>query len=269
MHAALGTLTAPPLIVGAGRRTHRPMQVAKRQTRGLAVVLMLPVWPTGQRKRGFDLYVVPEHDGVKAADNVLLTTGALNPLTDQGAHDPQRGVILIGGPSRRYLWDGPATLDRLQRLVEGNPSVTHWAATSSRRTPAMAEAALADLHPRVHFTPAHQTPQGWVASALAGAGTAWVTEDSVSMVFEALTAGCRVGLLPLPHVPGLGERWLGWGPGRVAAGVQQLAERGLVTRFDDWAKGAALPEPSPLAETARVAACVWERWENHLHPTTA
>lgn len=263
MHAALGTLTAPPLIVGAGRRTHRPMQVAKRQTRGLAVVLMLPVWPTGQRKRGFDLYVVPEHDGVKAADNVLLTTGALNPLTDQGAHDPQRGVILIGGPSRRYLWDGPATLDRLQRLVADSPSVTHWAATSSRRTPAMAEAALADLHPRVHFTPAHQTPQGWVASALAGAGTAWVTEDSVSMVFEALTAGCRVGLLPLPRVPGLGERWLGWGPGRVAAGVQQLAERGLVTRFEDWAKGAPLPAPNPLAEAQRVAVVLWERWGAH------
>jgi mitochondrial fission protein ELM1 len=31
----------------------------------------------------------------------------------------------------------------------------------------------------------------------------WVTEDSVSMIFEALTAGCRVGVMAmedmLPH----------------------------------------------------------------------
>ncbi len=263
MHVAQSTLTAPPLIVGAGRRTHRPMQRAKRQTRGLTVVLMLPVWPTGQRKRGFDLYVVPEHDGVKAAHNVLLTTGALNPLTARGPHDPQRGVMLIGGPSRRYLWDGLATLERLQRLVADSPEITHWSATSSRRTPAAAEHALPGLHPRIHFTPAHQTPQGWVASALAGAGTAWVTEDSVSMVFEALTAGCRVGLLPMPRALGLGERFLGWGPGRVTAGVGRLVQRGLVTRFDDWVTGTALPAPNPLAETTRVAANVWERWEAH------
>jgi len=259
--AARGGRTAPPLIVGAGRRTHRAMRAAGRRTRGLTVVLMNPVWPTGHRKRGFDLYVVPEHDAVSPADDVIQTVGALNPLTADGAHDPSRGVMLVGGPSRRYRWDGNATLDRLRTVVGRSGAITRWAATSSRRTPAVAESALATLGAAVTFTPAAETPRGWVADALADAGTAWVTEDSVSMVFEALTAGCRVGLLPLPRVPGLGERFLGWGPNRVTAGVHRLVERGLVTRYDDWAAGAALTRPDPpLAEAQRVAECVWDRW---------
>lgn len=260
-HAARGGLTAPPLILGAGRRTHRAMRAAGRQTGGLTVVLMNPVWPTGHRKRGFDLYVVPEHDAVAPSDDVIQTVGALNPLTADGPHDPSRGVMLIGGPSRRYRWDGDATLDRLRAVVARTPGITGWAATSSRRTPDAAEAALSRLGGPVDFTPAADTPRGWVADELADAGTAWVTEDSVSMVFEALTAGCRVGLLPLPRVPGLGERFLNWGPNRVTAGVHRLVERGLVTRYDDWAGGAALVRPDPpLAEAQRVAGRVWARW---------
>ena len=177
-----------PLIVGAGRRTHRPILRAKRMSGGVAVVLMNPVWPTGHRKRGFDLYVVPDHDGVAAADNVILTAGALNPLTARGNHDPARGVLLIGGPARRFGWNPTRTLDQLRAVIGRSPHITRWDATSSRRTPADTVAALGQLNHRIAFTPAADTPRGWVADALASADTAWVTEDSVSMVYEALTA---------------------------------------------------------------------------------
>ena len=262
------TLPATPtgdlLILGAGQKAHRPMLRAKQQTGGLTVVLMHPVWPTGHRKRGFDLHIVPEHDGVPAADDVVLTTGALNPITAEGAHDPTRGVLLVGGPAKRYGWDTAELITRLHAVVERSPQITHWAATSSRRTPADTLEQLGNLHPRVDFTPADQTPRGWVAEALAGASVAWVTEDSVSMIFEALTAGCRVGLLPLPYRPGYGELYLGWGPGHVATGILQLQERGLVTPWAEWDQGASLPNPSePLAEAQRVAKLVWERWERH------
>ena len=42
------------------------------------------------------------------------------------------------------------------------------------------------------------TPRGWVEDQYAKSGVAWVTADSVSMIYEALTAGCRVGILPVP-----------------------------------------------------------------------
>ena len=251
----------PPLLLAAGSRTHAPALRARAGGGGFATVLMNPVWPTGHRKRGFDLIVAPEHDGLRPGPDVLLTVGALNPLTDAGRHEPHRGVLLVGGPSKRYRWDGPATLDRLREVVRRTDRVTDWRATSSRRTPAGAEHGLSGLHPRVAFTPAADTPRGWVAEQLAAADVAWVTEDSVSMIYEALTAGCRVGLLPLRRVPGLGERFLGWGANRVAAGTQRLIDRGRVVPFDAWAAGRPLTRPDPpLAEADRAAREVLRRW---------
>lgn len=249
------------LILGAGQKTHGPMLRAKRRTGGLTVVLMNPVWPTGHRKRGFDLHVISEHDGVPAADDIILTTGALNSLDCTGEHAPNRGVILIGGPSKRYGWDTRQTMKRLRRIIETSSEITHWLATSSRRTPDDTLAQLTDLHPSVGFTPADQTPRGWVADALAASSVAWVTEDSVSMIYESLTAGCGVGLLPLPYRPGYGELYLGWGPGHVARGIIQLKEQGMVTSWSDWDQGQPLRRPSePLAEASRVAEQVWQRW---------
>ena len=174
-------------------------------------------------------------------------------------------MLLIGGPARRYGWSDDDTLQRLNTVVQRSPEITQWAATSSRRTPATSTAGLTALAAQVSqvtFTPASDTPRGWVSEALAHASVAWVTEDSVSMIFESLTAGCRVGLLPLPHRPGLGERFLGWGPGRVARGVRQLIERGQVTRYADWVAGQPLClPPEPVAEAQRIAALVWERWD--------
>lgn len=258
------TPARPPLILGAGQKSHRPMLRAKQHTGGLAVVLMHPVGPLGHRKPGFDLHVVPEHDDVPAADDVILTTGALNPLTADGPHDPTRGVMLVGGPAKRYGWDTDQVVERLHGIVERSPEIRHWVATSSRRTPDAAVRALARLHEKVEFTPADQTPRGWVAEALAQASVAWVTEDSVSMIFESLTAGCRVGLLPLPYRPGYGELYLGWGPGHVAKGILLLKERGLVTPWAEWDAGQPLPNPAaPLAEAQRAAELVWKRWEQH------
>ena len=256
-----------PLILAAGRSTHRPALRARRETGGLAVALMNPVWPTGQRRRGFDLYVVPEHDGITPAADIILTLGALNPFTPDGPHAPDRGLLLIGGPARRYGWDTVTTLDRIRRIVDETPAVTRWDATSSRRTPADTESALKELHPKVHFAAAADTPRGWVADALAQADRVWVTEDSVSMVYEALTAGCRVGLLPAPHRPGLGQRFLGWGPNRVTRGVQRLAESGQITAYDAWTRGQTLTlPPRPVAEARRVAQVVWARWESPERP---
>jgi mitochondrial fission protein ELM1 len=58
----------------------------------------LPVWL-------FDLVVVPRHDELPEGGRIVLTEGVLNPLTADGAHNPDAGIILIGGPSRHHDWD--------------------------------------------------------------------------------------------------------------------------------------------------------------------
>ena len=48
--------------------------------------------------------------------------------------------------------------------------------------------------------PVEDTPQGWIFEQMQLAEAVWVTEDSVSMLYEALTAGCKVGLIEIDRI---------------------------------------------------------------------
>ena len=88
---------------------------------------------------------------------------------------------------------------------------------------------------------------------LARSGTVWVTPDSASMVFEALTAGAEVGVFDLPVNP----------KSRVARAIAQLADDRRITRFVNWcAHGALHPNLHPLAEADRCAEWILEWLKN-------
>ena len=97
-------LPAPDLILGAGHRTHLNLLAARRARGGRAVVLMKPTLPCAC----FDLCLVPEHDDPPRHGKVLPTQGALNPIRPAAAASPERGLILIGGPSEHHGWDTAA-----------------------------------------------------------------------------------------------------------------------------------------------------------------
>lgn len=240
------------LVIAAGRTTH-PMAYAMRKYLGLpAVALMNPGWIGRQR---FDLSIIPKHDGVKPSPTVITTEGALNRITPATNASPDRGLILVGGPSKHYAWDDQAFEQQITTLIQKQPTVT-WTVTSSRRTAASTDKLLqakANEHgERFVYTPADQTPTGWVAEQLDRCGVCWVSEDSVSMVYESLTAGARVGLIQVPRKGSLG---------RVVRGVESLIERGWVMPFRLWDQGTPLPEDRPaLAEADRVASLIIERW---------
>jgi mitochondrial fission protein ELM1 len=85
----------------------------------------------------------------------------------------------------------------------------------------------------------------WLVQKLATTATVWVTEDSVNMLYEALTAGAATGLLSMPRrKERASKRNLGGG----------LLAEGLVTSFDDWYNGRQLTPPAvPLDEAGRCA----------------
>lgn len=243
----LGTeLPGPPrVILAAGRRTYHPALTLRRRFGGAAVALMNPGFLT---RRRFDLCVIPEHDGVAQGVNVIATQGALNPIRPATAADINHGLILVGGPSSHHDWDHPAFYEQLIDLLDRRIGM-QWTATTSRRTPRDTTAALYALVGRdganMTFVPAEHTPRGWVAEQLQRCGEVWVSEDSVSMVYEALSSGAQVGLLAVPRA---GK------PGRVVRGVESLVERGRVVTLADWLAGTPLPtgEP-PLQEADRVS----------------
>lgn len=231
----------PDLLIGAGHATHLTLLALRRLYRVPAIVLMKPSIPMGF----FDLCLVPEHDQPPKRPNIIATHGALNRM-QPGDKVPGSGVILIGGPSRHYLWDEAGVLNQVQALLESKPR--DWLISSSRRTPAGTERALSALCGN-RFVPAAETGPDWLPQQLARAEVCWVTEDSASMVYEALTAGCRVGVLPLS----------GEADNRIGKGIEQLTTQGMVVRAPDWSMSGLAAAGVVFNEAERCAEAVLER----------
>ena len=251
---AASLLPDPWLLIGAGHATHLPLLAARRARGGRAVVLMTPDLP----KRYFDLCVVPEHDRPRPAPNVLTTRGSLNRMQavarNAGSSQHRRGLLMIGGPSRHYRWDHQQVVEQLAGVVRYSP-VRHWVLTTSRRTPPGFAECVRDrlFHRNLRLTihSWRETQDPWLAMQLQRACCTWITEDSVSMIYEALTAGIPVGLLSVP--PRRQDR--------IVRGVEALVASGNVMRFSRWSRGIPLPRSLEVFDEAnRVAEQICKSW---------
>jgi uncharacterized protein len=242
-------LPSPHLIVGAGHATHATLLAARRARGGRAVVLMKPSLP----RRWFDLCILPRHDGVAADARTLVTEGALNRIQPATASDTRQGLLLIGGTSPHFEWHSDAIQVQIKSILARTPG-THWTLATSRRTPADFLAQLPP-HPNLTVVPHTATSPDWLPAQFARCGTAWVTPDSVSMVFEALTAGTEVGVFDLPVNS----------KSRVGRAVATLADAQRITRFADWCASGLLHSDGhqhPLAEADRCANWILEWLKN-------
>jgi mitochondrial fission protein ELM1 len=239
-------LPRPDFIVGAGHATHQAVLAARRAYGGKTVILMKPSLPL----RLFDLCIVPEHDGVVGA-NIIRTRGALNAVEPSTTREAPKGLMLIGGPSTNSGWDNDAMIEQVLAAAKGQARIP-WTLTTSRRTPTDFVTLLSEERPKnLTIVPCDQTEPGWVPRELSRTSQTWVSEDSVSMVYEALTSGAAVGLFAVP----------GKQAGRVVRGMNELQQGGWVTRFRDWDRRSplALP-PEQLCESQRCATLICERF---------
>lgn len=231
-------LPRPDLILGAGHGTHGPMLAARRVYGGKIVLLMRPSLPL----YCFDYAIIPEHDNPGSKPNVIASKGVLNAIRPAVGACERSGLLLIGGPSKHHGWDDCALTEQVEQVLKNYPKVTWWL-TTSRRTPSRTvEMLLALNDPRLTVVPFEETEPGWVGARLETCGRVWVSEDSISMIFESLTAGARVGLF---KVPAKGKK------SRVQMAIEQLKNEGRVIvhgRETDEGRSFA-----PLAEADRVA----------------
>lgn len=237
--------TKPDLIIGAGHATHLPMLAARLKHGGKTVLLMRPSLPTAC----FDLCLIPRHDGAKPGPHIEPTEGVLNKITASDRHDPRQGLILIGGPSRHHGWNDEAILKQVMTILE-SAQEKRWILATSRRTPPSFYARLDKAALAIDLVyPQDTTPQ-WLPIALARAGTVWVSEDSISMIYEALTSGAEVGVLEVPRL----------GASRVSAAIEALKADGHIADFSSWQQGRSLhPMQPPLNEAMRCAKLILER----------
>lgn len=230
----------PVFIIGAGHGTHLSILCAQRAYGGKSVVLMKPGLPTSW----FDYCLIPDHDDPEDKANIIVTRGALNTITPSANHDNTRGLIMVGGPSKHYNWDNEGLMKQITGITGHNPDIS-WAITDSQRTPVITREALqAFVADNIKYYAHDRTGRDWIPEQLAKTGCVWVTADSVSMIYEALTSGARTGILAVP------ER----SNDRITAIIKSLDNDGLITTYRDWKRGKfPSPDKQYLNEAERCA----------------
>lgn len=243
----------PDLVICAGHGTHLAALRLAHRKHCPCIVCMKPSLPTSW----FDLCIIPRHDypeGQSVPRNVLLTRGALNSIIPNPTAVRRGSLILIGGPSKEYGWDEDQLLTHLATLARYNEG--QITLTTSRRTPNDFAHAVHIACPSIRVVPVEETGDDWVPTHLETAENVWVTQDSVSMVYEALSCGAPVGVLEMPVHP----KRAGKEPGRVSRGLLQLVEEERITTFTQWLKTHTLHPGKPLQETVRAADFILTRY---------
>ncbi|MCP3928652.1 MAG: hypothetical protein GY705_06075, partial [Bacteroidetes bacterium] len=185
------------LIIGTGTTTHLPMLCCNRQYKIPAITCMTP---SRLLMSKFDLCFVPQHDGIPSGGNIFATIGPPNRSLSEAIHDNKKSLILIGGVDEKsHQWKTQEIIEQVESLIKRDKTIL-WTISTSPRTPKNTEERLLEISKdkeNVKFYPFQETPPGWVEKEYAKNKTVWVTGDSMSMVYEALSGGCNVGILPV------------------------------------------------------------------------
>ena len=239
----------PDLLISCGRRSASVSAAVRRAAGGrtFTVHIQNPRAPTHL----FDLVVPPAHDGL-AGPNVVATRAALHRVTAdnlaaasaewQDSLGRLNVAVMLGGSTRAHRFTRE-TVDKLAGGLAGLDG--EIAVTASRRTePGVVDALKARL-PQAWFWDG--TGRNPYLGMLALARHIVVTEDSVSLISEAISTGKPVYVAEMAG-----------GSRRLAHFLKTLREEGIVRPFDgrlaEW-------RYEPVNETPRIAAEVRRRME--------
>ena len=240
------SLPPPDIVMGAGHMTHFALLAAKRRFAARAVVIMKPSLPLTL----FDLCVIPAHDQTDG-ENVFVIQGVMNSIRSSARGSVRQVLLLLGGSARHTTWQEADVISQVASIVQKEPSIK-FVLSDSRRTPAECLTRLKSLNlSNLELISWQETSKDWLAQQLMQSDQVWVTQDSVSMVYEAITSGAAVGLIELPQDQG----------SRVAGGVTQLIQQGWVTPFRQWQmQGELSVVPGDFNEAERCADWMIGQW---------
>lgn len=247
------------LLISAGSSAAPFALALAKSTANKSAVIMTP---SILGTKPFDFAIIPEHDyhNPKVL-NILTTLGAPNHIYKPelekasneffASHELGNGkilAVLIGGSDANYKitpeW-AENTFGAL-RYIDGVKILL----TTSRRTGAAVddkiEAIFKEAPALARMILISRNPSGNSITAMLGKAThVVVTEDSVSMVSEAATAGFKVGLIRVPRNTGKIKNLLGYGAQRFDDMFAKMMSKNLIADLGDkpdFMKFLELPE---------------------------
>ena len=189
----LKELPKPDFIIGAGHKTHFSILYLKYIFGGKTILIMKPSLPCNW----FDLCIIPNHDKFKSKGLVYWTKGVLANTSNSIKKDEKKGLILVGGISKHYQWDSEIVVNQIQKLLNNNSSI-NFILSTSRRTPKdfiVKIKKFTFVNLKIHSI--KKQNKNWLKDQMKKVKYAWISEDSISMIYESLTAGQNVGLISL------------------------------------------------------------------------
>jgi len=182
----------PDLIIAAGHQTHFDALQKKNRYGGKIILIMKPSIPFFL----FDLLIIPSHDNTFWKKNTLTIDGTVNKIKNNNKQEKNSGLILLGGPSKNYLWSNKEVIDQINNILNLNPKLKFTIATS-RRTPSELLNDNKLVHKNLLKVCHESVPHDWLENNIGNYQFAWVTQDSISMLYELIASGSIVNLIRL------------------------------------------------------------------------
>lgn len=229
------------LFISAGSSAAPFCLALAHSTNNKSAVIMTP---SVLGTKPFDFAIVPEHDSPDTSTNTITTLGAPNhiyiPELKEAAQklfpdiSVQAGkvlAVLVGGSDANYKLSPEWAHEALTPLKEFDGKIL---LTTSRRTGREVDDAIEKIFAdRAEYIllASRDADTNPIPAMLGAASHVMVTEDSVSMVSEAATAGFRVGLVRVPRVTGKVKDMLGFGARRFDELFMRMKSEGLLEEY--------------------------------------
>jgi len=186
-------LINPDIAIGAGHKTHLYLLAIKRCFGAKIVVIMKPSLPL----KFFDLCVIPKHDDVENKNNIITTQTALVNFNSNMKKKENVALFLIGGPSKHYYWNTKSVLEKIKNISK-QYEFKKLLVTTSRRTPIefineLNKSKIKNIKLYEHT----KIMNDWLEKNITKVKNVWVTNDSYSMLIEAIASGAYTDILDL------------------------------------------------------------------------
>ena len=230
------------LFISAGSSPAPFCLALAKATGNKAAVIMTP---SVLGTKPFDFAIIPEHDKHDPNDrNIITTLGAPNHIytpelvKTAGMFFADRDfgqkvvAVLVGGSDANYKPSPEWARDTLGQLnyIDGVKVLLTTSRRTGKETDDAVEKIFAGSPKLGYMLLMSRNPRVNALTAMLGRAThVLVTEDSVSMVSEAVTAGFKVGLLRVPRITNSVKKFFGYGAQRFDDLFAKMASRGLIT----------------------------------------
>jgi len=188
-------LPKPDFLIGTGHKTHLNLLFDKKYYGGKTVVIMKP----SLSLNFFDLCIIPSHDLSKNYKNTIATFGPINNLRGATNKNKNKGLILLGGLSKHFEWCNNEVAEHISNIIFENNSID-ITIFNSRRTPKnFLNLLKRKLKKPIEIIRYKDKDSDLITKKMENAQYIWVTEDSLSMIYESIAVGSEVTCINLQN----------------------------------------------------------------------